>query len=87
MKTLDKSRPVGAQAVGVAQAALEEALNYSKMNQFNAPISSFQAIQHMLADMATNVEAARLLVYHAAKAVDENLKNHQDLRQWLNFCF
>ena len=81
MKTLDKSRPaVGAQAVGVAQAALEEALNYSKIrNQFNAPISSFQAIQHMLADMATNVEAARLLVYHAAKAVDENLKESSRL--------
>ena len=76
MKTLDKSRPaVGAQAVGVAQAALEEALAYSKIRkQFGQPISSFQAVQHTLADMATNVEAARQLVYYAAKTIDGDLK-------------
>ena len=72
MRTFDQSRPaVGAQAVGVAQAALEEAVNYSKIRQqFGQPISSFQGIQHMLADMATQVEAARALVYHAAKVID-----------------
>ena len=77
MKTFDQSRPaVGAQAVGVAQAALEEALNYSKIRtQFNAPISSFQAIQHMLADMATSVEAARALVYYAAQVIDSGEKD------------
>lgn len=77
MKTFDQSRPaVGAQAVGVAQGALEEALNYSKIRkQFGAPISSFQAIQHMLADMETNVEAARALVYHAARVIDSGEKN------------
>ena len=77
MKTFDQSRPaVGAQAVGVAQAALEEALNYSKVRkQFGTAISSFQAIQHMLADMATNIEAARALVYHAAKVIDSGEKN------------
>lgn len=77
MRTFDQSRPaVGAQAVGVAQAALEEALNYSKVRkQFGAAISSFQAIQHMLADMATNIEAARALVYHAAKVIDSGEKN------------
>jgi len=77
MKTLDKSRPaVGAQAVGVAQAALVEALSYSKIRkQFQAHISSFQAIQHMLADMATSVEAARLLVYHSAAVVDKERKD------------
>ncbi|MCK4249590.1 MAG: acyl-CoA dehydrogenase family protein [Candidatus Omnitrophica bacterium] len=77
MKTFDQSRPaVGAQAVGVAQAALEEALNYSKIRkQFGATISSFQAIQHMLADMATNVEAARALIYHTAKVIDSGEKN------------
>ncbi|MFA5014204.1 MAG: acyl-CoA dehydrogenase family protein [Actinomycetota bacterium] len=77
MKTFDQSRPaVGAQAVGVAQGALEEALNYSKIRkQFGTPISSFQAIQHMLADMETNVEAARALVYHAAKVIDSGEKN------------
>ncbi|MBC7333993.1 MAG: acyl-CoA dehydrogenase family protein [Actinobacteria bacterium] len=77
MKTLDKSRPaVGAQAVGVAQAAFEEALNYSKVRkQFGTTISSFQAIQHMLADMATNIEAARALVYYAARVIDSGEKN------------
>ena len=77
MKTFDQSRPaVGAQAVGVAQGALEEALNYSKIRkQFGTPISSFQAIQHMLADMETNVEAARALVYHAARVIDSGEKN------------
>ncbi|GAG94309.1 unnamed protein product, partial [marine sediment metagenome] len=77
MRTFDQSRPaVGAQAVGVAQAALEEALNYSKVRkQFGTLISSFQAIQHMLADMATNIEAARALVYHAAKVIDSGEKN------------
>ena len=77
MKTFDQSRPaVGAQAVGVAQGALEEALNYSKIRkQFGTAISSFQAIQHMLADMETNVEAARALVYHAARVIDSGEKN------------
>ncbi len=77
MKTFDQSRPaVGAQAVGVAQAALEEALNYTRIRkQFNVPISSFQAIQHILADMATNIEAARALVYHTAKVIDSGERN------------
>ncbi len=77
MRTFDQSRPaVGAQAVGVAQAALEEALNYSKVRkQFGQPISSFQAIQHMLADMATQIEAARALVYYAARVIDSGEKN------------
>ena len=77
MKTFDESRPVvGAQALGVAQGALEEALNYSKVReQFGAPISSFQGIQHMLADMATNVEAARALIYHTAKVIDSGASN------------
>lgn len=77
MKTFDQSRPaVGAQALGVAEGALEEALDYSRIRkQFDAPISSFQAIQHMLADMATNIEAARALVYHAARVIDSGEKN------------
>jgi len=77
MKTFDRSRPaIGAQAVGIAQSALEEALNYSKIRkQFGAAISSFQAIQHMLADMAINIEAARSLVYYAAKVIDSGDKN------------
>jgi butyryl-CoA dehydrogenase len=77
MKTFDQSRPVvGAQAVGVAQAALEEALGYSKVRkQFGTQISSFQAIQHMLADMAINIEAARALVYRTARVIDSGEKN------------
>ncbi|MCG9479046.1 MAG: acyl-CoA dehydrogenase family protein [Actinomycetia bacterium] len=77
MKTLDKSRPaVGAQGVGLAQGALEEALAYSKIRkQFSVSISTFQAIRHLLADMATQVEAARNLVYQAARVVDRQQKD------------
>jgi len=72
MKTLDRTRPgIGAQAVGIAQGALDEALAYSKTRiQFGKPISSFQGVQHMFADMATQVEAARALVYATARTVD-----------------
>lgn len=72
MKTLDRTRPgIAAQAVGIAQGALNEALKYSRERvQFGEKISSFQAVQHMLSDMATQVEAARALVYAAARAID-----------------
>ncbi|HEX7400745.1 MAG TPA: acyl-CoA dehydrogenase family protein [candidate division Zixibacteria bacterium] len=72
MKTFDCTRPgVAAQAVGIAQGALDEAVSYAKSRvQFEKPISSFQAIQHKLADMATLVEAARALVYQIAIAID-----------------
>jgi len=68
MQTLDAGRiGIGAQALGIAQAALDEAIKYSKeRSQFGKPIASFQAIQWMIADMATQVDAARLLVYRAA---------------------
>jgi len=77
MMTLDKARPgVAAQAVGLAQGALEYAMVYAgHREQFGAPISSFQMIQAMLADMATKVEAARNLVYVAAMAVDTGAPN------------
>ena len=77
MATLDKARPgVAAQAVGLAQGALEYAMVYAgHREQFGAPISSFQMIQQMLADMATKVEAARNLVYVAAMAVDSGAPN------------
>ena len=77
MMTLDKARPgVAAQAVGLAQGALEYAMIYAgHREQFGAPISSFQMIQGMLADMATRVEAARNLVYVAAMAVDNGAPN------------
>lgn len=72
--TLDSSRPgVAAQALGIAAGALDEAIAYSRQRvQFGQPISSFQAIQHMLADMATEVEAARCLVYQTARMMDSN---------------
>jgi alkylation response protein AidB-like acyl-CoA dehydrogenase len=77
MKLFDKSRPgIGAQAVGVAQGALETAVNYAKGRiQFGHPIIAIQAVQHMLADMAIQVEAARSLVYAAARTVDAGVKN------------
>ena len=77
MKTLDVSRPgVAAQAVGVATGALEEAVKYSRQRrQFGKPISSFQGVQFMLADMATQVEAARALVYSAARYIDSGAKD------------
>ncbi|MCL6582010.1 MAG: acyl-CoA dehydrogenase family protein [bacterium] len=77
MKTLDNSRPgIGAQAVGIAQGALDEALDYARERvQFGKPISSFQAIQHMMADMATQIEAARALTYAAARYIDSGAKD------------
>ncbi|MBU2063709.1 MAG: acyl-CoA dehydrogenase family protein [Candidatus Omnitrophica bacterium] len=72
MKTFDMSRPgVAAQAVGIAQGALDLAVEYSRQRQqFGKPISSFQGLQFMLADMATQVEAARALVYSLARMLD-----------------
>jgi alkylation response protein AidB-like acyl-CoA dehydrogenase len=72
MQTLDRARPcVAAQAVGAAQGALDLALVYAnRRRQFNAPISSFQMVQKMLADSAMKTEAARWLVYASAAAVD-----------------
>ncbi len=77
MKNLDKSRPgIGAQALGIAQGAFEEAALYARERvQFGKPISSFQAIQHMLANMATKIEAARALVYSVARFIDGGSKD------------
>jgi butyryl-CoA dehydrogenase len=76
LKTLDQSRPgVGAQAVGIAQGALDQALKFARQRvQFGQPIVQFQAIQHMLADMATQTEAARALVYSVARTIDSGAK-------------
>ncbi len=77
MKTFDNSRPgVASQALGIAQGALDHAVAYARTRiQFGQPISSFQAIQHMLADMATQIEAARALVYATARMVDSGAKS------------
>jgi butyryl-CoA dehydrogenase len=77
MRTLDSTRPgIGAQAVGLAQGAFDEAITYARgRRQFGESITSFQAIQHMLADMATQIEAARALVYAAARMIDAGSPN------------
>ena len=77
MKTFDTSRPgVAAQALGIAAGALDEAVKYSReRRQFGKPICSFQGVQFMLADMATQVEAARALVYAAARYIDAGGKD------------
>ena len=77
MRLLDRSRPgVGAQAVGLAQGALEAAVGYARQRiQFGHPIISFQAVQHMLANMAIEIEAARSLVYAVARTIDSRARN------------
>ena len=79
MKTLDHSRPmVAASAVGGAQCAYDHAVKYAKERiQFNVPISSHQAIQFLIAEMAMKIEAARLLVHKAAWLLDNNKPNTQ----------
>jgi alkylation response protein AidB-like acyl-CoA dehydrogenase len=77
MMTLDRTRPgIGAQAVGIAQGALDLAVGYAKQRvQFDKPIAENQGIQFMLADMATKVEAGRLMVYNVAEMIDRGEKN------------
>jgi butyryl-CoA dehydrogenase len=72
MRTLTGGRiSIGALALGIAQGAFEHSVSYAKQRrQFNQPIANFQAVQFMLADMATRIEASRLLVYHAAMLRD-----------------
>ena len=74
MKTLAGGRiSIGAMALGIARGAFDHAVAYAKQRrQFNQPIANFQAVQFMLADMATKIEASRLLVYHAALLRDGN---------------
>ena len=77
MMTLDRARPgVAAQAVGLAQGALDLALEYThERQQFGQSVSSFQGVQWMFAEMATQVEAARQLVHHAARVIDSGHKH------------
>jgi butyryl-CoA dehydrogenase len=77
MATLDRARPgVAAQALGLAQGALDLAIDYaSKRKQFGQNLISFQALQFMIADHATEIEAARQLVYTSARAVDAGVKS------------
>ena len=77
MQVFDKSRPaVAAAAVGVAQRALDESLKYAKERQtFGVPLADHQVIAHMLADMAMNIQAARLLAWQSAWLVDQGQSN------------
>jgi alkylation response protein AidB-like acyl-CoA dehydrogenase len=78
MATLDVTRPAtGALAVGIAQAALDAAVGYAKeRQQFGQPIAAFQGIQFMLADMAMQTHAARLMIHHAARQVDVGIRGN-----------
>ncbi len=80
MNTLDGGRiGIAAQAIGIARAALEDALAYAKeRKQFGQPIAEFQAIQWMLADMATEIDASRLLTYRAAWLKDRKAKHSKE---------
>jgi alkylation response protein AidB-like acyl-CoA dehydrogenase len=89
MKTFDASRPgVGAQALGMAQGALDLAVDYAiGRRQFGAPVSSFQGLRFMLADMATEVEAARALVYATARYVDSEPKHRPTIYSAMSKLF
>lgn len=78
LQTLDQSRPgVAAQALGIAQGALDLAVDYARQRkQFGQTIASFQGIQFMLADMATEIEAARALIYAVARYIDRGGKDY-----------
>ena len=80
MGTLDGGRVgIAAQAIGIARASLEDALAYAKeRKQFGQPIAEFQAIQWMLADMATEIDAARLLTYRAAWLKDRKARHSKE---------
>jgi butyryl-CoA dehydrogenase len=89
MKTFDASRPgVGAQALGIAQGALDLAVAYStERRQFGHPISSFQGLRFMLADMAMKVEAARALIYAVARHIDSGSKARATMYSAMSKCF
>jgi acyl-CoA dehydrogenase len=76
MRTLDRTRPpIGALATGIARRALDESIKYARERKaFGFPISGFQAVQFMLADMAKDIEAARLLTLQSAWMVDRGLR-------------
>jgi len=80
LRVLDRSRPgIAAQAVGLAQGALEAAVDYARQRiQFGHPIISIGVVQNMLADMATQVEAARALNYAVARTIDSGTKQYTE---------
>jgi alkylation response protein AidB-like acyl-CoA dehydrogenase len=89
MKTFDTSRPgVAAQAVGIASGALDLAVEFaSNRKQFGVPVSSFQGLRFMLADMAMKVEAARALVYATSRFIDNNPGVRPTIYAAMSKCF
>jgi alkylation response protein AidB-like acyl-CoA dehydrogenase len=89
MKTFDASRPgVGAQALGIAQGALDLAVDWSiSRRQFGSPVSSFQGLRFLLADMAMKVEASRALIYATARHIDANPKARSTIYSAMSKCF
>ena len=89
MKTFDASRPgVGAQALGMAQGALDLAVDWAiSRKQFGSPVSSFQGLRFLLADMAMKVEASRALIYATARHIDENPKSRPTIYSAMSKCF
>ena len=89
MKTFDASRPgVGAQALGIAQGALDLAVDWStQRRQFGSPVSSFQGLRFLLADMATKVEASRALIYATARHIDANPRTRATIYSAMSKCF
>ena len=89
MKTFDMSRPgVAAQALGIAQGALDLAVKYSReRRQFGQPISAFQGLRFMLADMAMKVEAARALIYSVARWIDSSEGKRATMYSAMAKCF
>lgn len=77
METLDASRPtIAAQGLGIAEAALEYAIRYAgERNQFGKPIIDFQGLEFLIVDMATQIEAARALLYKTTRLYDEGFEN------------
>jgi alkylation response protein AidB-like acyl-CoA dehydrogenase len=89
MKTFDASRPgVGAQALGIAQGALDLAVDYAiGRRQFGHPVSSFQGLRFMMADMAMKVEASRALIYAVARHIDSGTKLRPTMYSAMAKCF
>ena len=89
MKTFDASRPgVGAQALGIAQGALDLAVDYAiGRRQFGHPVSSFQGLRFMMADMAMKVEASRALIYAVARHIDSGTKLRATMYSAMAKCF
>ena len=88
IETLNEGRiGIGAQMLGLARGALEHAINYAKeRKQFGKPIAEFQAIQFQLARLATDVEAARLMTYNAARLKDARLPFLKEAAMVKYFC-